>query len=313
MNQTWQQNVKQSVERKRGNKFRNLELTLLILPALLYFIIFQYFPMYGLQIAFREFSPFKGILGSPWVGLEHFSRFFNSYHFWSLIKNTVGISLYLLILGFPLPIILSLMMNEMTSTRLKKTMQTVVYAPHFISTVVMVGMLFVFLRPQNGLINRFILRGGGESISFLTEASLFKTIYVLSGIWQNTGWGTVIYLASLSAIDPQIVEAAIIDGANRWQRVLHINIPGILPMVVILFILNAGRLMNVGFEKVFLMQNPLNLKSSEIIATYVYKSGLINYDFSFGSAVGFFNSVINFLLLIMVNTIAKKTGESSLW
>lgn len=307
-----QKSFKSSARRKEY-KFRNLELTFLILPALLYFIIFQYFPMYGLQIAFKEFNPFLGITRSPWVGMEHFLRFFNSYHFWTLIKNTVGISLYLLILGFPLPIILSLMMNEMSSIKLKKTVQTVVYAPHFISTVVMVGILFVFLHPQNGLINRFIIRGGGDSISFLTEASLFKTIYVFSEIWQNTGWGTVIYLASLSAIDPQIVEASIIDGASRWQRVIHINIPGILPMVVILFILNAGRLMNVGFEKVYLMQNPLNLKSSEIIATYVYKSGLQNYEYSFGSAVGFFNSVINFLLLTMVNTIAKKTGESSLW
>lgn len=301
------------MKQKSVFKVRNTELTILILPALLYFLIFHYFPMYGLQIAFKEFNPFLGIAKSPWVGLEHFSRFFSSYHFWDIIKNTLGISLYSLILGFPMPIILALMMNEMSSLRMKRIMQTVVYAPHFISTVVMVGILYIFLRPQNGLINRFIVMGGGESVAFLTEASMFKTIYVFSGIWQNTGWGTVIYLASLSAIDPQIVEAAIIDGASRWQRMMKINIPGILPMVIILFILNTGRIMNVGFEKVFLMQNPLNLRTSEIIATYVYRSGLQNYEYSFGSAVGFFNSVVNFLLLIFVNTIAKKTGESSLW
>jgi putative aldouronate transport system permease protein len=301
------------MKQKSVFKVRNAELTILILPALLYFLIFHYFPMYGLQIAFKEFNPFLGIVESPWVGLEHFSRFFSSYHFWDIMKNTLGISLYSLILGFPMPIILALMMNEMSSLRMKRIMQTVVYAPHFISTVVMVGILYIFLRPQNGLVNRFIVMGGGESVAFLTEASMFKTIYVFSGIWQNTGWGTVIYLASLSAIDPQIVEAAIIDGASRWQRMIRINIPGILPMVIILFILNTGRIMNVGFEKVYLMQNPLNLRTSEIIATYVYRSGLQNYEYSFGSAVGFFNSVVNFLLLILVNTIAKKTGESSLW
>jgi putative aldouronate transport system permease protein len=301
-------------KRKRGfNNFPNFELYLFLLPAFLYFVIFHYAPIYGLQIAFKDFNPAKGIMGSPFVGFDNFRQFFESYHFFRLIRNTLGISLYSLALGFPIPIILSLMLNEVKGNRFKKAVQMVTYAPHFISVVVLVGMLAAFLKTPNGLINQFRTLFGMDPVAFLSEEGLFQTVYVLSGIWQNAGWGTVIYLAALSGIDPELHEAALIDGATRLQRIVHINLPGILPMIIILLILNAGRIMSVGFEQVYLMQNPLNLGSSEVISTYVYKSGLQDFRLSFASAVGLFNSAVNFLVLVIVNTIAAKSGESSLW
>lgn len=291
----------------------NWELYLFILPSLLYFIIFHYAPMYGVQIAFKDFIATKGIWGSSWVGMEHFERFFNSYYFWTLIKNTVGISLYSLAVGFPIPIILALMLNEVKDGLFKRTVQTVTYAPHFISTVVMVGMLLAFLSPSTGIINNLIKALGGQPVAFMQEPKWFKTIYVFSGAWQGAGWGSIIYLAALAGIDPQLHEAAIMDGANRIQRIWHINIPGILPTMIILLILNTGSIMSVGFEKVFLMQNPLNMETSDVISTYVYRSGLIQAQYSFSAAVGLFNSIINFALLILVNTIARHVSETSLW
>jgi len=292
---------------------RNYELYLFIVPAFLYFVIFHYAPMYGVQIAFKEFNPVRGIWGSPWVGFEHFLRFFQSFHFWTLIGNTLGISAYSLALGFPVPIILALLLNEVRNKRFKRIVQTVTYAPHFISVVVLVGMILVFLKSPNGLVNQFLTRLGREPVSFMTKEDLFKSIYVLSGLWQNAGWGTIIYLAALSGIDTEIYEASIIDGASRVQRIRHINVPSILPMIVILLILNTGSLMSVGFEKAYLMQNPLNLGSSEVISTYVYKSGLLRFQYSFAAAVGLVNSAVNFVLLITVNTIARASGETALW
>lgn len=292
---------------------RNWDLYLLFIPVVAYFIIFHYIPMYGVQIAFKRFSGAAGIWGSPWVGLEHFLRFFRSYYFSQLIGNTVMISLYALAVGFPVPIILALMMNEVGSNTFRRTVQTVTYAPHFISTVVVVGMLQLFLSPQSGFINQILASFGLAKVNFLYEPRWFKTLYVLSGVWQGAGWGSIIYMAALTGIDPQLHEAAIIDGARRLQRIWHINLPGILPTAVIMLILACGSIMSVGFEKVFLMMNDLNRSSADVISTFVYRVGLIQTDYSFASAVGLFNSLINLVLLALVNTIARKVGETSLW
>lgn len=292
---------------------KNWDLYLLITPVLAYFIIFHYFPMYGLQIAFKNFAAVKGIWGSPWIGFDHFRRFFDSYYFWRLIKNTVGISLYELAVGFPAPLILALMINEVRHKTFRRFVQTVTYAPHFLSTVVLVGMVLMFLSPQKGIVNHIIAFFGGHSISFMTEPAWFKTIYVFSGVWQSAGWGSIIYLAALAGIDPGLHEAAIIDGASRLRRIWHINLPGILPTIVILLILNLGNVMSVGFEKVYLMQNSLNKESSDVIATYVYQSGILGAQYSFSAAIGLFNSVVNFALLVGVNYIARKVNDTSLW
>ncbi|WP_274364366.1 ABC transporter permease [Paenibacillus thermotolerans] len=292
---------------------RNWQLYLLISPVAAYFILFHYVPMYGIQIAFKDFVATKGIWGSEWVGLKHFERFFNSYFFWRLIKNTLGIGLYSLAVGFPIPILLALMLNEARSERFKKFVQTVTYAPHFLSTVVVVGMLMIFLNPRYGIVNRFIEIFGGKPINFMAEPSWFKTLYVFSDVWQTMGWSSIIYLAALAGVDHQLHEAARVDGANRLQRIWHINIPSIMPTIIILLILNLGSVMAVGFEKVFLMQNNLNLQSSDIIATYVYRSGILDAEYSFSAAVGLFNSVVNFVLLVIVNFISKRVSETSLW
>jgi putative aldouronate transport system permease protein len=280
---------------------------------MMYILLFHYVPMYGLQIAFKNFTAVKGIWGSPWVGLDHFERFFNSFYFWRLIKNTLGISLYELVVGFPAPLLLALMINEVSSRRFRKVVQTVTYAPHFLSTVVLVGMVLMFLSPQKGVINHLIQLLGGHSIPFMTEPEWFKTIYVFSGVWQSAGWGSIIYLAALTGIDPGLHEAAIIDGASRLRRIWHINLPSIMPTVVILLILNLGNIMGVGFEKIYLMQNNLNKESSDVIATYVYQSGILGAQYSFSAAVGLFNSLVNFVLLVMVNAVARKVNETSLW
>jgi putative aldouronate transport system permease protein len=269
--------------------------------------------MYGVVIAFKDFIATKGILGSPWVGFKHFERFFDSYYFWRLIKNTLGIGIYELLVGFPIPILLALLIHEVRSSFFKRFVQTVTYAPHFLSTVVVVGMLFLFLSPQTGFVNRLLELVGFKPISFMTEPGWFKTIYVLSGVWQQMGWSSIVYLAALSAVDPQLHEAARVDGANRLQRIWHINVPGILPTIVILLILNVGRLLSVGFEKVFLMQNPLNMQASDVIATHVYRSGILGAQYSYSAAVGLFNSVAIFVMLVIVNYIARKINETSLW
>lgn len=312
------QKVVQPKSRKRTifrPYLRNWELYVLISPVLAYFIIFEYIPMYGVQIAFKNFVATKGIWGSSWVGMRHFERFFDSYFFWRLITNTLGVSLYQLVVGFPVPIILALMINEIKQSRIffKKIVQTVTYAPHFLSTVVLVGIVVMFLAPETGMINKIIVLFGGQPISFITEPAWFKTIYVGSGVWQQMGWSSIIYLAALAGIDPHLHEAAKVDGATRMQRIWHVNLPGIMPTIVILLILNMGSIMGVGFEKVFLMQNDLNIESSEVISTYVYKSGIIQAQYSFSAAIGLFNSIINFTLLILVNFAAKRMNQTSLW
>ncbi|WP_235960701.1 ABC transporter permease [Paenibacillus silvestris] len=292
---------------------KNWELYLFIAPAFLYFLIFQYGPMYGIQIAFKNFTPSKGIFGSDWVGFAHFERFFHSYYFWDLLWNTFSLSLYELAIGFPLPIILALAFNEVRNGFFKKSVQTITYAPHFISVVVMAGMVITFLSPSSGIIVKLMELFGIHAPAFLTDPSWFKTVYVFSGVWQNTGWGTIIYLAALSGVDPQLHEAAIVDGASRFKRVIHINLPTIIPTITILLILNVGNILGVGYEKVLLLQNPLNINSSDVISTFVYRTGLVSAQYSFSTAVGLFNSLVNAILLISVNKIAKRTSQTSLW
>lgn len=289
------------------------QLYLFILPAFLYFLIFHYVPMYGVQIAFKDFNPALGIAGSPWVGFEHFTAFFNSYYFWDLIKNTLGISVYSLVVGFPLPIILALSLNEVKDGLFKRGVQTITYAPHFISVVVIAGVIITFLSPSAGIVNDIIGLFGIEPIAFMEDPAWFKTVFVFSGVWQSAGWGTIIYLAALAGVDPQQHEAAIVDGATRLERIWHINIPAIFPTMIILLILNTGSLLAVGFEKILLLQNPLNMEASEVISTFVYRAGLLDGEYSFSTAVGLFNAVINAILLIIVNYIARKTNETSLW
>lgn len=269
--------------------------------------------MYGVQIAFKDFIANKGIMDSPWVGFKHFERFFDSFYFWRIIKNTMGIGLYELVVGFPIPIILALMINEARSGRFRRFVQTVTYAPHFLSTVVVVGMIMMFLSPVSGLVNSIITSFGGEPIAFMTEPSWFKSIYVWSGVWQGMGWSSIIYLAALAGIDPQLHEAAKVDGAGWLRRIWHINLPGIAPTMTILLILNIGSVLGVGFEKIFLMQNSLNMEASDVIATNVYRSGILGAQYSFSAAVGLFNSIVNFIMLITVNRIARKVSENSLW
>lgn len=292
---------------------KNWDLYLLISPVLIYFFIFDYIPMYGVQIAFKNFVAARGIWGSEWIGFDHLTRFFESYYFWRLIWNTFSISIYQLAVGFPIPLILALLINEIGNKTFKRFLQTVTYAPHFLSTVVMVGLIFIFLSPQNGIINHLIAFFGGTPISFMTEAGWFKSVYVWSGVWQGMGWSSIIYLAALAGIDPSLHEAARVDGASRLRRIWHINLPGIMPTVVILLILNVGQVMSVGFEKIYLMQNNLNLESSDVISTYVYTQGILGAQYSFAAAVGLFNSIINVILLVTVNQIAKKVNETSLW
>ncbi|WP_282172286.1 ABC transporter permease [Cytobacillus firmus] len=304
------------IQSKKRIKFKkilsNYQLYLFLLPALIYFIVFHYVPMYGVLIAFKDFVATKGIMGSPWVGFKHFERFFDSYQFWTLIKNTLGLSITQLIVGFPLPIFLALMLNQIRSERYKRFVQTVVYAPHFISVVVLAGMIYVFFS-NNGLINNIILIFGGDPISFMAKPEWFKPLYIASGVWQETGWAAIIYLAALAGVSPELHEAAVMDGANKWQRIFHVDIPAIMPTAVILLILSVGNIMNIGFEKAYLLQTPMNQPAAEIIPTYVYKMGLQQAQYSFAAAVGLFNSVINLILLIAVNKFAKKLSGTGLW
>ena len=293
--------------------FKCWQLYVLLIPTLIYFIVFCYGPMYGVQLAFKDFNAIDGITGSPWVGFEHFRRLFTSYKFKELLWNTISLSFYQLLVSFPFPIILALALNQVKNAKFKKLVQTVTYAPHFISIVIMVGMLNISFSTNGGLVNEVIKLFGGESIYFLGKEEYFQNMYVWSGVWQSVGWGAIIYLAALSCVSPELHEAAVVEGANKLQRIWHIDIPTILPTIVTMLILNCGQVMSIGFEKAFLMQNSLNIGMSEIIPTYVYKMGLINAQYGFSTAVGLFNSVINCTLLIVVNKISKRMGQSGLW
>lgn len=292
---------------------KSWQLYVLILPTFIYFVVFKYVPMYGILMAFKNFTPSKGILGSPWVGFKHFERFFNSFQFIALIKNTVSLSVIQMIITFPIPILVALMLNQLGREKVKKFIQTVIYAPYFISTVVLVGMMQIFLSPSSGFINNIIKMFDGKDIYFFASPGWFQPLYVLSSLWQGTGWATVIYMAALAGVDPQLHEAAIVDGASKLRRIFTVDVPAIMPVIIIQLILSLGNVMNVGFEKAFLMQTPLNLDASEIIPTYIYKVGLQQSQYAFSTAVGLFNAVINLVLLVTVNQIVKKFSENSLW
>jgi len=283
-----------------------------LLPALIYVAIFSYGPLYGLQIAFKNYKGSLGIINSPWIGFKHFIDFFNGYYFWILIRNTLAISFYSLLVGFPIPIILALMLNEFKGIY-KKVIQTIFYAPHFISMVVLVGIIYTMFSPSIGVVNAVLEFLGHERIYFVALPEVFRNLYVWSGVWQNMGWSAIIYLAALAGVDPELHEAAKIDGASLFQRIQHINLPAIKPTVVILLILAIGNLASVGYEKVYLLQNSLNIDTSEVISTYVYKRGIINSNYSFSAAVGLFNNIINAILLVIANGISRQFSETSLF
>lgn len=290
----------------------NYILYLMIVPVVAYYVLFSYVPMLGAQLAFKDYFIKKGIWGSPWVGFDHFRRFFSSYNFPNLIWNTVSISLYNLIFGTIMPIMFSMMVNYINHTRWKKTLQMVTYMPYFISTVVLVGMLNIFLG-DSGIINVFMEKISDSTIPFMSSNNTFRMVYTWSGVWQTLGFSSVVYIAALSGVDVQIHEAAIVDGASIWQRIWHIDLMEIRPTILVLFILGIGNVINVGYEKVLLMQNPLNTATSEVLSTYVYKMGLINSDYGFSTAVGLFNSFISMVLLIASNCVAKRLAGYSIW
>jgi putative aldouronate transport system permease protein len=290
-------------------------LYLMLLPAVVLVILFAYWPMYGVTIALKDFSAPLGIGGSPWAQPLHkyMLRFFNSYQFSNTVKNTLWISFYTLIASFPIPIILALGINQMRRQRFKRFFQTVIYLPHFISTVVMVGLLLIWLSPSAGLVGNLFRAFGAEAPNLMGSKAAFASIYVWSDVWQHMGWNSIIYLAALAAVDPTLYEAATVDGASRFQRIRFIDFPMLLPTAVILLVMSAGQMMNVGFEKVYMMQNNLNLSVSEVISTYTYKIGITNTQYSYSTAINLFNTIINVILLITVNQVAKRLSENSLW
>lgn len=291
---------------------RNKYIYVMLLPVIAYFAIFQYGPIYGVQIAFKDFNIGDGIWGSPWVGFDHFVEFFKSYYFWRLIRNTLLLSLYELVFAFPAPILLALLLNEIRNMKFKRITQTITYLPHFISLVVVVGILVDFLAPH-GLINQLLGLFGINSINFMQEAGWFRTIYMSSEVWQTIGWGSIIYLAAITNVNPQLYEASTIDGAGRFRQIIHVTIPGILPTIIILFILQLGSLMTVGYQKIILMYNPLTYQTADVISTYVYRKGILDASYSYSAAIGLFDAAINFGILILANQLSRKVSETSLW
>lgn len=292
---------------------RNYMLYLMILPMFVYIVIFHYWPMYGVQIAFRNFNFADGISGSPWVGMKWFNYFFKSPQFSVVIANTLVLTIYDLLVGFPIPIILAIMMHSISSKRFRRVAQTITYLPHFISVIVLVGMMSCFFSVSGGWVNSLIKTFGGEPKQFMGDAKYFRHMYVWSGVWQQMGWNSIIYLAALTAIDPGLHEAAMIDGANKFQRICHIDLPGIASTIAIMLILRFGSIMSLGFDKVFAMQNSLNSSVSSVISTYVYDMGMIKFKYSFSAAISLFNNLINFVLLAIVNTVSSKLSGNSLW
>ncbi len=302
------------IRRARVGKLmaRQWQLYALLLLPIAYLIIFHYIPLSGIVLAFKKYYVKEGIWGSPWIGFRYFEQFFRSPLFFVLLRNTVVLSLYAFLAGFPFPIALALMLNEIRALRFKKFVQTITFAPYFISVVVMMGMV-IQLFAYHGLINGFLKYLDIEPVNYLAVPSMFRHLYVWSGIWQATGYSAIIYIAALAAVDPNLYEAALIDGATRFQKIRHIDIPSIMPVIIILLILNSGTILSVGFEKAFLLQNPVNNSVSEVISTYVYKVGLVDAQYAFGTAVNLFNSVITILMIVMVNVIARRISETSLW
>lgn len=292
--------------------YRNWGLYLLLLPAVVILLLFTYQPMVGIVIAFKDFTPAAGIFNSPWAGMKYFQEYFNSYQFWPTIRNTLVISLYTILVTFPLPIVVALMCNQIASQKYKKFFQVSTYLPHFISTVVMCGMIILFLSPSTGIIAKLLSFVGISLPNLMGMPSAFSSIYVWTEVWQHVGWDSILYIAALSAVDPTLYEAATVDGANKWQKILKIDIPMLLPTITIMLILRMGSVMSVGFEKVYLLQNSLNQPGSEIISTYVYKMGLISNQYSLSAAINLFNNVINFILLLAMNWLSDKLSKTSL-
>lgn len=304
-------------QKKRRSTLRlmkqNYQLYIFLLPAIVFIVLFMYVPLYGLQIAFKTYRAGEGIWGSQWVGLKWFQQFFSTPRCWEIIRNTLTVSLYSLVASFPLPIVLAIILNYVKNLKFKKFAQTVTYMPYFISTVVLVSMMSLFFSPTSGFVNTMIKNMGGEPIYFMGIPSLFKHMYVWSGVWQGMGYSSIIYIAALSGVSPELHESAVIDGANILQRIWHIDIPTIMPTMIILLIMSLGNVMNVGYEKVFLMQNDLINDVAEVISTYVYKIGLVNNQFSFSTAIGLMNNIINFVILVAANKISNKIFGSGLW
>lgn len=308
---------KERMSKKRGQTVaagikESRTLYLMMLPSVILLLLFTYYPMYGVVIAFKNFTPAEGVWGSEWVGLKNFRQYFNSFQFGLTIRNTIVISLYTIAVTFPLPIVLALMCNQIGAKRFKKFFQVSTYLPHFISTVVMCGMIILFLSPSKGIIAKLVGLLGFKLPNLMGSAGAFSSIYVWTEAWQHVGWDSILYIAALSTIDPSLYEAATMDGAGKWKKVLHIDIPSLVPTIMIMFILRMGSLMGVGFEKVYLLQNPMNSMTSEVISTYVYKMGLLSNQYSLSSAIGLFNTLINLAMLLLVNWISRKISDTSL-
>ena len=291
----------------------NWQLYVLVAPAIIYFIVFNYLPLYGIQIAFKDYKAASGIAGSAWVGLKHFKNFFSAYYFKRLLVNTFLLNIYNLLWSFPVPIILAIMLNQITSARTKKFIQTTIYIPYFISTVVLAGMLYIFLSPSSGILNFAITALGGTAVDFMSDASAFRSIYIISGIWQSAGYGTILYIATLTGIDTSLYEAAEIDGASIWQKIRYIDIPSLMPTIMMVLILDCGKLLSSNTAKTLVMQTSGNIPTSDIIGVYVYNVGLGSGQFSYTAAIGLFINIINFVMIIAVNKISKKTAEISLF
>ena len=292
---------------------KNYELYLFLLPAVIILFCFNYIPMYGIQIAFREFKPVDGIWGSKWVGFENFQRFFSSKQFGTILKNTLVLSIYEIAVTFPIPIIMALLLNQFRFQRFKKVYQVATYLPHFVSTVVLIGMVKILLSPSIGIMGAVADLLHTQAPNLMGEAKAFRSIYVWSGVWQNAGWDSIIFIAALSGIDPSLYEAASVDGATKWQKIINIDIPCIIPTCLIMLILRIGGIMSIGFEKVYLLQNALNLSVSDIIATYTYRIGIVKFQYSLSATVGLFNTIVNVILLVTANKISNKLSNESLW
>jgi len=293
--------------------YQSRYLLILLLPAIIYYILFHYVPMWGVLIAFKDYKAFLGFQKSPWVGFKYFKMFFESYDAFNVIRNTFLLGIYSIFWGFPAPLIFALVLNEVRNLKFKKIVQTISYMPHFLSTVVVVGIIQLLLSSTNGIVNQIIYSLGYEKINFLQKPGYFRTIYIASDIWQGMGWGAIVYIAALTNIDPQLYEASVIDGANKFRQLIHITLPGIAPTTITLLLLRMGRVLSVGFEKVYLLQNPTIYSTSEVISTYVYSQGMVGGKFSYGTAVGLFNTLINFVFLIASNYLARAFTETSLW
>lgn len=306
---------KPKIKRKRSQNplIKYWDLYLLMLPGILYFIIYKYLPMGGVLIAFQDYSVFNGMLNSEWVGWKHFSRMFDAPEFYNIFKNTLLISIYKLFWGFPAPIIIALLLNELRSIWFTRTIQTIIYMPHFLSWVIVGGIMITLLQPSTGIVNDLLAFFGFERIHFLAESSWFRSILVLSDLWKSVGWGTILYLAALAGIDQEMYEAAKVDGANKWKQTLYITLPALMPTIIILFILQMGNVLEVGFEQVFILLNPLVYSVGDVIETYVYRAGIMGGQFSYTTAVGLFKSIISLILVVSANKIAKKLGYEGLW